>query len=109
MAKFWMVTVAANPYIAAITAELARGGITKHEIQYRGSHPRIIFQHDGRERFYVFPNSPSDNRRGILNAVADIRKMIGLKATKRKNHAAKALEKQSISSGPTTAAPRDEL
>lgn len=63
-------------YIAALTAVLERNGIHDWSIDKTGAHPKIIFTHKGRSRFYVFPGSPSDGSRGLKNAVSDLRRMV---------------------------------
>jgi hypothetical protein len=43
----------------------------------RGRHPRLIVERpDGKALSYWFPSTPSDSRRGIKNAVADIRRLM---------------------------------
>src|SRR5688500_19440798 len=43
-------------------------------------HPRIVFSWRGEERSYVVPSSPGDAVRGQANAIADLRRMLGLVA-----------------------------
>jgi len=74
--------VGSNEYADALIAELARAGITEHTIEQGGKHPRLIYHQDGKRRMYVFPASPSD-RRGLINAVTDIRRHLGIAAPKR--------------------------
>jgi len=72
-----------SDYRNALLAELARAGVTEYEFQYGGKHPRIVFWHNGKRVMYVYPASPSDTNRGILNAVSGIRKLLGLAAPAR--------------------------
>ena len=69
-----------NPYIPALSAELERASIHDWTVERGGKHPRIVYMHEGRQRFYVFPGSPSDGQHGIRNAVADLRRHLGLSA-----------------------------
>lgn len=69
-----------NPYISALTAKLARVGIRDYEIEHGGKHPKLIYQHQGQRRFYVFPASGSDSQHGVRNAVADLRRHLGITA-----------------------------
>ena len=76
------MTLSRNPYVAALTTELERAGVSEFDFTHGGKHPRVTFTVAGQERFYVFPNSPSDSQRGVLNAVAGLRKMLGIAAPK---------------------------
>lgn len=62
-------------HVDALTAVLVKNGINHWDIDDQGRHYRLVFKHKGKERFYVFPRSCSD-RRGVKNAVSDLRKMI---------------------------------
>lgn len=66
-------------YIDALTAELEAHGVSDYRVEHGGKHPRLIFTFRGREMFKVFPASPSDNRRGIQNAVRELRKLMSVK------------------------------
>lgn len=70
-------------YVAALAAELARIGITRYEIRTGRGHPRLCYSLHGRERFIVFPASPSDSARGVQQAVAFLRRQLGIKAPER--------------------------
>ena len=67
-------------YIAAMAAELARVGITDYTVEHGGVHLHLIYTHENRRRMVVFPASPSDGQRGVLNCVGDIRRQLGLRA-----------------------------
>ena len=69
----------------AVIAELAKHGIKGELRMQRRGHPRVYFMVDGKERFYVVPGSGSDSRRGVENALADIRRMIGVTAARKKS------------------------
>lgn len=69
---------------AAIRDELTAHGAIILRVEHGGKHPRIVFRHKGRERFYVVPGSASD-RRAHLNARRDIRHMLGVKRQTNKN------------------------
>lgn len=71
--------------IQAVIAELQRHGIKGRLVKQKRGHPRIYFTQDGQERFYVLPNSGSDSRRGTQNALADVRRMIGVSGAKPKS------------------------
>lgn len=72
-----------HPYIAALSAELARAGIRDYEVDTRRPHWRLSFMHNGQRRFVVFPASPSDSQRGVRNAVGFLRRTLGLAAPAR--------------------------
>ncbi|MGI9489050.1 MAG: type II toxin-antitoxin system HicA family toxin [Geminicoccaceae bacterium] len=67
-------------HIDALTRELENYGATHVRVEQGGKHHRLVFTHDGKERFYVVPGTPSD-RRGTLNALADIRHILGVRRT----------------------------
>jgi hypothetical protein len=47
-------------------------------------HPRIVSRWQGEERFYVVPSSPGDVMRGEVNAIADLRRILGLVSHERR-------------------------
>lgn len=65
-------------YTDAAQAEFTRAGVTEWHIEQGGKHPRIVYQHEGVERFYVIPATPSDSARGVLNMASDLRKALGI-------------------------------
>ncbi len=69
-----------NPYIPALIAELARAGVTDWAVEQGGKHPKLVYVHQGQRRFYVFPASGSDSQHGVRNAVADLRRHLGIAA-----------------------------
>lgn len=62
-----------HPYEAAQDRELARwhGVIGTREMGSK--HFRLVLNFDGASLFVTYPTSPSDNARGALNHVSDIR------------------------------------
>lgn len=65
--------------VKTLRDEIERIGGEFVKTTHGGKHPRLYFRHDGKERFYVYPSSSSD-RRAVLNAVSDIRRMCGVRA-----------------------------
>lgn len=53
-------------------------------IAQSGKHPRVFFRWRGDERSYVLPSSPGDTLRGQVNAIADLRRILGLVSNKRR-------------------------
>lgn len=68
-------------YAKEIIAELDRHGIPAR-YEHSSRHARIYFERKGKEQFYVIPASPSDSARGLLNAMADIRRLAGIRKAK---------------------------
>ncbi|EPY00449.1 hypothetical protein [Magnetospirillum fulvum] len=62
---------------AAITRELKAAGVEHYKVERGGKHPRLVFEHDGRQFSYTLPGSPSDHR-ALLNMVHDLRGLLGL-------------------------------
>jgi hypothetical protein len=60
-------------YLAAATDLAAAAGVGVTLVKTR-RHPRLVLHHNGASRFVVVPSTPSDGRRGILRARADVRK-----------------------------------
>jgi len=67
-----------NPYLPALIAELRAHGITETWVDRAHPHPRLYWRHDGCRRFYVVPSTPGD-RRGVDNALSDLRRVLGVK------------------------------
>lgn len=63
-------------HIAVLTRELARHGVDRWHIDRKHHHPRLRFEWNGRETFYVMPSSSSDHR-AALNARANLRRILG--------------------------------
>jgi len=72
-----------NPYIPALEAELRRAGVRTWHYEL-ARHNKLRFWWRGQRQTLVFPQSPSDAR-GAKNAVAQLRRMLGLSAPKRGN------------------------
>lgn len=69
-------------YVEALKRDLLHYGATDVRITSGGAHPHIKFNYDGREMMIPFPASPSDGRRGLMNALTGLRKKLGVKKTK---------------------------
>lgn len=67
---------ASNPTLSAILAELEAANVRVVSVEIN-KHVKVRFMVGGAERLYVCPASPSDSRRGTINALSDIRRMIG--------------------------------
>lgn len=69
-----------NSHVDAVMLELERFGL-KGQLSDRGKHQEIRWQYnDGRSRFTIVPNSPSDGSRGALNARGQVRRQLRLDA-----------------------------
>lgn len=62
-------------YVDVLRRDLDAHGITEWSIDRTHRHPRLMFTVNGQRKILVFPNTPSD-RRGHLNARADLRRML---------------------------------
>jgi len=62
---------------AAIARQLKAAGVEHYRVERGGKHPRLVFEHDGRQLSYILPGSPSDHR-ALMNMVHDLRGMLGL-------------------------------
>lgn len=71
-------------YARELLAELESRSIAGR-VERSGRHLRLVWIERGRERFYVFPGSPSDSMRGLRNALADLRRMLGGRIVLRSN------------------------
>lgn len=70
---------AATDHARALIAVLKKAGCATYEIRRsRRGHPRLYYTWQGRERFYVLPGTASDSYRGVRNAVADLRRELGV-------------------------------
>ena len=69
-------------YVAAFAEELARVGVTEYETYTHGrtGHPRFVYVYQGQTRTVILPASPSDSRNGLRNAVAFLRRQLGIGA-----------------------------
>jgi len=81
-------------YVAALIEELEAHGATDISVDTNHPHPRIIFCHNGVSRFYVTGASPSD-RRGLDNALASLRRMIGVRKLVRKSSVVRKRKRRS--------------
>ncbi len=63
-----------NAVFAAVAFELDQRGIA-FEVQRRGKHPSVHFDHGGKTHRIVLPLSPSD-RRAPVNARAFVRRIL---------------------------------
>lgn len=69
-------------HLEALTAELRRHGVTEWTVDTSHPHPRLYFTWQGRRRFVVYPSSTSDARRGAVNAVTTLRRLLGVRRIK---------------------------
>lgn len=65
-------------YADILTDELSAHGVKRWEVEVNHKHPQLHFEWNGKEMMFVFPNTPSD-RRGRLNALTDLRKIMGVR------------------------------
>lgn len=74
----------ADCYDEALIAEIRAHGVKTWRIDKAGrAHPRLMFEFAGRPLMYVMPNTPSD-KHGVLNALSDLRRLMGVKRIIRK-------------------------
>lgn len=62
-----------DAYTQAAECELEHWTGVDCRFDVTGKHRRALLSFNGRERFVVFPSSPSDNARGPLNFLTDLR------------------------------------
>lgn len=65
-------------YATLLLPELATHSATDVRVERDHKHPQIGFVHAGRKLIYVIPSTPSD-RRGALNALSDLRNLLGVR------------------------------
>jgi hypothetical protein len=63
----------------AAEKELRRAGVTAWRFEIGGKHLHLRYEFRGQSYLFVMPASPSDSRRGLLNAMSDLRRKLGLK------------------------------
>ena len=66
-----------NEVADAVMGELKKAGATDVHMTKRRVHNRVYYTHNSETRFYVVPSTVSD-RRAKLNAVAEIRRILGV-------------------------------
>lgn len=54
-----------------------------------GKHMKLRFRWNGQQLMQVYPRSPSDSQRGLLNCLSDLRKQMGVKRDIKKSAAPK--------------------
>jgi hypothetical protein len=64
-------------YTEHLIAELQSHGVTDYYLDDQGKHYKLRFVWQGKSLMHVFPRSPSDGRRGLLNCLSDLRKQLG--------------------------------
>lgn len=64
-------------YIREVVKMLEGWGATSVHVKKGRVHPKIVYTHKGRERFYVVPGSPSD-RRALANCRSELRRILGV-------------------------------
>lgn len=93
------MTHLSTDYTRAVLAELATHGVTEYDIEDGRKHRKLRFIFGGKPILYVMPKSPSDWR-ASLNAVSDLRRIMGVDRLVVKNAERRANPK-------ARAAPRD--
>lgn len=73
-----------NEYVAALTEELRTHGVHEWFVDETGKHNKLRFRWNDRSMMYVFPKTPSDSKRGVLNALSDLRRSLGVRRVIRK-------------------------
>lgn len=63
-------------YLAGIEAEVERWHGASVAFEHGGKHERAVISFAGRSRTVIFPTSPSDSRRGLLNSLSDVRRLL---------------------------------
>ena len=90
-------------YRKTIAAVMRDAGIKEYRYEMGGRHPKLIYEKDGVERFYVLPGSPGDTVRGALNCEAELRRTVG--APKRRKKAAAKPYRKPVKAAPKKPAP----
>ncbi len=72
-------------YEPDLIATLREAGITEYEVDRSRPHHRLLFEANGRKVIFVYPASPSDSRRGLVNALTDLRRIIGVKRSAKRS------------------------
>jgi hypothetical protein len=62
-------------YERALRNVLEAHGILRAKLDAKHRHPRLIFEVDGQERFFVFPGSASDHR-SVKNSISQLRRLL---------------------------------
>lgn len=73
----------AESYVPTLIKELNRHGIKDWAVDTTGKHNKLRFVWGDKVPMLVFPKTPSDSQRGLLNCLSDLRKCLG---TKRVTH-----------------------
>ncbi len=63
---------------------LRENGAQDIRLVQTNNHPRVVFDWQGRERFYVVPGTPGDSRCAVHNSLRDLRRMLGLTPTEKR-------------------------
>ncbi len=66
-------------YEPDLIATLREAGITEYEVDRTRPHHRLLFAVGERKVIFIYPASPSDSRRGLVNALTDLRRIIGVR------------------------------
>lgn len=74
-----------NTVTDAVGAELDRLGV-RWTWQMAGKHARIVFEWHGEERFIGVPLSPRDTLFAPLKAVAELRRMLGIRCPEKRRN-----------------------
>ena len=65
-------------HLREIVAYIHRAGGTNVHVAHGGKHKRVTFQWGGRDWLFITSCTPADNYFAAVQAVADIRRMLGL-------------------------------
>lgn len=71
-------------YGELLVEEIRSHGVVSWEIDRHHKHPQLHFDWNGAPLMFVFPSTPSDSR-GHLNALSDIRRLMGVRRLVRKS------------------------
>ena len=73
-------------YKTRIERLFAEFGVADYHFENGGKHPRVVARAGGNNISYTFPASGSD-RRGVLNCLADLKRLLGLRLEPKLNDA----------------------
>lgn len=69
--------------------EIQSHGVENYAVDDTGKHMKLRFRWNGQQLMQVYPRSPSDSQRGLLNCLSDLRKQMGVKRDIKKSAAPK--------------------
>lgn len=98
-----------DPFAPHFIKLLEAHGIRDYTFVRGAKHPRLVINHDGVTRIYAYPGTTGDRRRAPLNAVSDLKHLLGLHSREQAPKAQKARRHQKprhqAAPGPTAARP----